>query len=320
MPQRSDKERRQLKADLERKIRTERRAVLVINARSRQGARSYEDAKRLLTHRGFCLAEDCALCDPARLPEVVAQAVAGGNQLVIVGGGDGTISAVVDSFAYRDVVLGLLPLGTANSFARGLGIPLNLPDAVEVLANGRVADVDLGLANEGYFANSLAIGLPAQIARAAPDRLKKVLGRAGYVVSAALKSASFRPFRCSVTAAGKTAQSFKSVVEVRVANGPYTGGILAAPEASVESRNLVMHIVKGQSRIALAINWLAIAAGRIPNDRDMETITATKFSLETVPAQYVSIDGEPATQTPLQLTIARQALNIIVPRQRDDIT
>jgi predicted polyphosphate/ATP-dependent NAD kinase len=63
-----------------------------------------------------------------------------GHRLVIVGGGDGTISSVVDLFAYRNVVFGLLPLGTANSFAKTLSIPLDVEGAVEVIVNGKLAD------------------------------------------------------------------------------------------------------------------------------------------------------------------------------------
>ena len=71
---------------------------------------------------------------------------------IIVGGGDGTISSVVDAFAYRATVFGLLPLGTANSFARSLEIPLDLEGAVDVIAHGKVADVDLGSAEPGLVA------------------------------------------------------------------------------------------------------------------------------------------------------------------------
>jgi diacylglycerol kinase family enzyme len=64
---------------------------------------------------------------------------------------EGTRSSMVDLFAGRDVVLGLLPPGTANSFTRGLNLPLSLEDAVEVIASGRVANVDLARVGDDYF-------------------------------------------------------------------------------------------------------------------------------------------------------------------------
>lgn len=72
-----------------------------------------------------------------RLTEVIQEAIARGNKLIVVGGGDGTLSAIVDYFAYQNVVLGLLPLGMGNSFARSLGIPLSLEGSIGVITNGK---------------------------------------------------------------------------------------------------------------------------------------------------------------------------------------
>jgi diacylglycerol kinase family enzyme len=77
--------------------------------------------------------------------------------------------------------------------------------------------------------------------------------------------------------------------------------------------------VKGRSRFTLAKIWATIAIGRNPDGPELETIRTPEFTLETEPRQYVSIDGEPITQTPLQVAVARQALNILVPRKRNDI-
>ena len=64
--------------------------------------------------------------------------------LLVVGSGDGTASELAGRLAYRDTVLGVLPLGTTNNLARSLGLPLELKDAIDVIAEGRVATADLG--------------------------------------------------------------------------------------------------------------------------------------------------------------------------------
>ncbi len=125
--------RREEKVTLENSIKTNRRAVLVVNARSRRGARYYSEAKRRLVEKGWTLDAAYPVHRPERLPEIVRQAISQGHKFIIIGGGDGTISSVVDHFAYTDVVFGILPLGTANSFARHLSIPLQLDAAVDVL-------------------------------------------------------------------------------------------------------------------------------------------------------------------------------------------
>jgi diacylglycerol kinase-like protein len=102
---------------------------------------------------------------------VIQVAIARGNKLIVVGGGDGTLSAIVDYFAYQNVVVGLLPLGTGNSFARSLGIPLSLEGAIEGITNGKVVDIDLGKVDGDYFANVASIGFSAEVARKTSRRL-----------------------------------------------------------------------------------------------------------------------------------------------------
>jgi hypothetical protein len=70
------------------------------------------------------------------------------------------LSLAARHLAYRDIALGVLPLGTTNNFARTLGIPLNVAAAVGVPASGKVADVDLGRADGTFFANLVSVGLP----------------------------------------------------------------------------------------------------------------------------------------------------------------
>ena len=123
--------------------------------------------------------------------------IAKGRKFIILGGGDGTISSVVDHFAYASVVFGVLPLGTANSFARTLGIPLDLAGAIDVLVNGKVANIDLAKINEDYFANGSSIGMPAIVGRATPHSLKKWLGRGAYGLSRHTSSYALCPSAAS---------------------------------------------------------------------------------------------------------------------------
>jgi diacylglycerol kinase (ATP) len=112
---------------LDQRIRAKRTAaVVVVNAYSRQGERLFRRALGGLVQRGMGISASYAVRDPVRLPDIVKEAIASGSGLVVIGSGDGTISSVVGFFADRDVVLGILPLGTSNRFARTLGIPLSL--------------------------------------------------------------------------------------------------------------------------------------------------------------------------------------------------
>jgi Diacylglycerol kinase catalytic domain len=100
---------------LQQRIEAERSAVLIVNAHSRRGEALFEAARDALRRRGLTVSSAYAVRDPVRLPDTVREAIASGSPLVVVGGGDGTISSVVDYFAEHDVVLGILPLRTGNS-------------------------------------------------------------------------------------------------------------------------------------------------------------------------------------------------------------
>ena len=308
------------KAVLQETIRRERKAVLVVNTRSRKGEATYNRSKRLLIDAGVDLVGTYAIRSPERLPEVIRNEIARGHKFIIVGGGDGTVSAVADHFAYQDVVFGLLPLGTANSFARTLSIPVDLQGAVDVLLSGKVVDVDLAVMNGDYFANSATIGLAAGIARSVPHSLKKFFGRVGYLMTAAALLRSYEPFECTLTLADGRQLHFPSVLELRIANGPYKGGMLVAPSASVESRQLVVELVEGNSRWKLVKVWARLAAGVRPDAQALKSFTAGEFDITTIPSQYVSVDGEAVAQTPVNVKVAKQALKVLAPLHRDDLS
>ena len=305
-------DRRSEKAALEREIKESRRAVLVVNTRSRHGARAYSEAKRLLAEAGMTLDAAYPVRDAERLPEIAREEIGKGRKFIIIGGGDGSISSVVDHFAYAGVVFGVLPLGTANSFARTLGIPLDLAGAIDVLVNGKVADVDLGKINEDYFANGSAIGMPAIVGRATPHSLKRWLGRGAYGLVAASKFIRYVPFRCIVTIDGQ--QTSFEALDVLIASGGYQGGVLVAREARPNDGKIVIRILKGPSKWALVKKWARLTLSLPFAPSDLEILRVPELMIDTVPKQYVAVDGEVIAETPIRVSVAREALLLMTPQ------
>ena len=316
-PRRAQPRRRSEKAQLEADLRKERRAVLLVNRRSRRGRKFYSAAKQLLENRGITIDPQYSSLEASDLPKLIASALAEGHRFIIVGGGDGTLAAALRHFAYRDVVLGILPLGTANSFARTLGIPVDLESAVDVLASGKVVDVDLGRIGEQYFSTAAAVGLAARIARHMPPRLKKWLGRLAYPVVALAQLRRYGAFRCTISANGS--QTTLDALEVRVANGAYQGGLAVAHGASAESRDLVVQVTTGRSIRKLLSVWLRLAAGVRPEPDELQTFRSTRFYIDAVPRQHVSVDGDAFIQTPFEVSVADQALLVMVPRDTREL-
>ncbi|MBI5443968.1 MAG: lipid kinase [Deltaproteobacteria bacterium] len=297
--------------ELQEEISRERRAVLVVNARSRAGARFFSRAVEILTDRGIRLEEVHGLKDPARLPEIVGRAADRGIRLVIAGGGDGTMTSVVGPLAYRDAVLGVLPLGTGNAFARSLGIPLDLEGAVDVLVHGDVAAVDLGKVNRKYFANVASIGVTTAVARRISAVTKRWLGPIAYAIVGARVLLSLRPFRCRVQADDKRFEV--DTRQLVLANGRFFGIGVVAPGAHVDDRLLTVFTVGEESRLEYVKVWTAFLLGRNSLLTGSNYLSSRVVDVETDPPQHVNADGEAVGRTPARFEVAPEALKVLVP-------
>ncbi|HET9334871.1 MAG TPA: YegS/Rv2252/BmrU family lipid kinase [Sphingomicrobium sp.] len=289
-----------------------KRAMLVINARSRRGAAAFDEVRDKLTAAGLELMDAHAVQNPEMMEPVVKAAIARAP-MVIVGGGDGTLSSVVDHFVGTDTVFAVLPLGTANSFARTLGLPLDQEGAIKVIAYGRRKRIDLGIIDGDYFANVAALGLSPLIADTVPARLKRWLGVIGYVVWAARVAFKFRPFKLRVTFEdGSMAKSWAT--EARIANGSHHGGVLLVESAELDSGEMVIQAVTGKSIAHLAWSWFVTLFRLRHREQTVTEWHGKRMKLETRPRQKISIDGEVAAKTPVVVECARGAIEVAAPR------
>ena len=254
-----------------------------------------------------------AIDDPGRLHSVTRTALAKQPHMLVLGGGDGTISSLVDHLVGSGIPLGLLPLGTANSFARTLGIPFDLDEAINIIAAGHRRCIDLGMIDGDYFANSAAIGMPPLIAQTIPHQLKRFGGRAGYALWAAVQGARFEPFRVTVTVDGG-ARAILSAVEVRIANGSYHGGTQVVEQARVDSGEIVVQVVEGETHGRLALSWLATLVGSDRRHALTREFRGRAIRIETSPLLPISIDGEVLARTPVTAKVAPRAIEVFAPR------
>jgi YegS/Rv2252/BmrU family lipid kinase len=291
-----------------------RDAVLIVNTHSRRGEALFQEVREKLEQAGIRITAAHAVRDTDKLVPTVIAAVKGGAPMVILGGGDGTLSSAVDEIVGSDCVFALLPLGTANSFARTLGIPLDLDGAIETIANGRRRRIDLGVVNGDYFANAAAMGISPMIGETVPPGLKRYLGRLGYLIWGIRCMARFRPFRLTVND-GDTQHTIWTT-EVRIANGRFHGGVELIEDAVPDDGQIVVQAVTGKSVMRLIWDWFG-RFFRLPT-RDLMTqeFRGSRFELATRPRQKISIDGEVLTKTPATVESAHKAIEVVVPPER----
>ena len=209
-------------------IATER-AALIVNTRSRTGERTFFKALDRLQELGVSLGVTYAIRDPARLPETVREVLHDGSgyRFLILGGGDGSVSSVVDFLAHHDTLLGLLPLGTANDFARTLGIPQDIEGACRTIAEGKVVDIDLGLAGDNYYVNVASVGLGVEATRALSPWLKRSTGPLAYPAAAIKAFLRHEPFSARLTFPDGDHEpvEYDRLLQVAVGNGRFYGGV-----------------------------------------------------------------------------------------------
>ena len=280
---------------------------------SRKGADAFAEARDKLIAAGVELIEAHAVERPEDMDPTIKAAIANAP-MVIVGGGDGSLSTNVEHFLGTDTVFALLPLGTANSFAKTLGIGDDLDSAVDTIAHGRRKRIDLGRIDGDYFANAAALGLSPLIADTVPHKLKRYLGMVGYLLWAVRCAVKFRPFRISVTTDDGTVHRCWAT-EARIANGTHHGGVELVEEADLQSGDIVIQAVTGRSLWGLAWSWFAALLKLSAKERTVTEWRGKALLLDASPAQKISVDGELSARTPVTVEVARGAIEVAAPRE-----
>ncbi len=295
---------------LEARIREERRAALVVDVRARRGRAAFADACTLLEEHGLTLESAVGVESQARLINSVEEALASGVPLIVLGGGDGTLRTVAGCLRHRETALGLLPLGTANNFARSLGIPQDLAGAVRLAVSGRVVGVDLARLDHEVFANVAILGFSPDVVRATPPGLKRRLGRAAYLLCEARYLVSQTLFDVTVTT-DMGSSSFRTR-QMIIANGSHYGTRRLAPTARVDDGLLDILAVDSTSRWQGIRFWLRYPLGRHLRMRGLRRIRCSWARIETVPRLSTIVGGELGPSTPFEVAVDPGALAVVV--------
>jgi YegS/Rv2252/BmrU family lipid kinase len=296
---------------------------LVVNAAARTGEEDAERVRAALHARGVELDAVELVSEPERLTEVLRSVVARRPGRLLVGGGDGTVSAAAGLVAGTEIALGVLPLGTGNDFARNLRLPREIEGACDVVARGETREVAVGLVNGRVFLNALTLGVSAAIAKRLTPELKRRAGPLAYPVAAAGEALAPQPFRLTLDAA--TGRRVGDVLQVVVGNGRFHGGgTLVAPRATIEDEQLDVYTVEaegpsdaGGDRVRnawlLARVGLLLSRGRHLEHPRVFHLRATEVTLDADPPQDVNADGELVGTTPVTCRVAPGLLRVLLP-------
>jgi YegS/Rv2252/BmrU family lipid kinase len=296
--------------------------ALIYNGRA--GSAAGVEAGELATRIADATAREVTLldvrddCDP----DACAQAAADANaRTIVAAGGDGTVSACAKHVIGRDAELGVLPIGTSNSFAAALDIPAALDAAIAQLASTNRRTIDAAIVTSATTKRVMIlhcmIGLHAAALAETSTSAKRRWGVLAYVATALRKLATLQPFSCELVTSGHTVHCRASAIAAAniaplrtvLAHGP---SHLLADDGRID-----VTIVAGETlseAIATGIHLYRTTRDHEPATRDnIGSFSTDRLVIRTEPPQQVLVDGEPVGHTPITIETLPRVLRVIAP-------
>ena len=288
----------------------QRVGLLIVNEKSRNGSSHLQDALRVLTEGDIRIERE--ICSkPGDLAHAI-QRRAGAVDLVVLGGGDGTMNAAAPALVETDLPFGILPLGTANDLARTLGIPADVREAAKVITGGNLRRIDLGEVNGIPFFNVASLGLTTKVAGELSPDVKRRWGTLGYVLATLRGLARIRPFHAEIEIDGETRRA--RTIQITVGNGRYYGGgLTVAKSATIDDGRLDFYSLESAQLWKLALIYPAFRKGRHALWTEIRTANCTEVTIRTSRPRPINTDGEITTETPARFRVLPGAVAVLAP-------
>lgn len=295
------------------------KAVVLLNAAAGALASASDAAQLARVRAAFdasAVAAQVVMVDHRELPAAARKASASGTDVVVVGGGDGTVSAGAAALVGRSKPLGILPLGTLNHFARTVGIPLDLEEAVATIETGHVTEVDVGEVNGHVFLNNSSVGLyPTAV-----DDREELRHHGGGGKWLAMLSAGLGVFRrFPLLEVGLQLDDHAIALEtpfIFVGNNRYEMSLFSlGKRGSLQDGELSVYVTRNAGRSGLVRLAARALLGRLEQDRDFHAFTARDVTIRTRRGSLrVSLDGEVVRLgSPLRYSIRPRSLRVLTP-------
>ncbi len=292
------------------------RLLLVANPNAGHGR-----AGRLLAEvsdicRNFGLEVDTRLTErPGHATEIIESENLASFDGVIAAGGDGTVFEAVNGLfrnpAGPAVPLGVIPMGTGNSFSRDLGLERGqVRQALELVAGGATRKVDVGQCRTGnrdlYYLNILGLGFVSDVTATAAKL--KLLGNSSYTIGVVYRTVFLGTFGLELELDGDVIEREATFLEI--SNSRFTADFLMAPEAKIDDGLLDVTLLGKISRRRLLRLFPSVFRGEHVQYPEVETFTAQRIKVASDQPKILSPDGELIGTTPAEVRCLHQALDV----------
>lgn len=269
------------------------------------GSRGADFWRRYLEGAGIVDIRDCSLDDQAWIKSV------GARDFILAAGGDGSVNAAAGFCLETGATLAVLPSGTANDFARNLGLPDDPQHVCNLVSAGRTRMVDVATTEDGLFLNVAHVGLGTLPVQESSAQAKRVLGRFSYGVALMQKLAVYRGFHGLIeTEKGMVAGRWLTIA---VSSGAFFGGGNEIPQASAGDGQLDVVAVRPRSLFWLFLAFLTVRLSRNSPKRTSTVVhlKSPTVAITTRSPRTVTMDGDIAGHTPLRARCRPACLKVI---------
>ncbi len=287
-----------------------KRALLLINRHSRKGKENFAQTVDLLNHWDFEIIS-VPLKKVEDIPFLIEK-YRSSIDLVIVGGGDGTLNAMADVLVETQLPLGIIPLGTANDLARTLGIPNSIAEACRIIAEGNLKYIDLGWVNNKYFFNVASLGLSVKITQKLSKGLKRRLGILAYAWTALQVLSKTRPFTAMIRVDGQNIKV--KTLQIAIGNGRYYGGGMPiAHDAQIDDQRLDLYSLEIEHWWQIFPLLWTLPRGQQGLLSWVRTLNGKEIQIETRKPHSINTDGEITSTTPAMFRVIPAAIGVYIP-------
>ncbi len=242
----------------------------------------------------------------------LALAAAAAGQMAVALGGDGLVGAVAGALKHGPGVLGVLPGGRGNDFARVLGIPLEPVAACQVLAHGTVRALDLGQVGERTFIGIASCGFDSDANRIA-NETRVVRGNLVYAYGALRALLGWRPARFEVKLDGGETRTVRGYTIAAANSKAYGGGMMLAPDAALDDGLLDVVIIGEASKLRFLRGLPTVFNGEHVHQPNFEMVRAREIEISADRPFTMYADGDPIAELPVRVRALPGAVQVMVP-------
>ncbi|WMJ80607.1 YegS/Rv2252/BmrU family lipid kinase [Clostridium sp. MB40-C1] len=231
---------------------------------------------------------------------------------VLIAGGDGTVDNVVNVIKKLqiDIPIAILPVGTANDFAKFIGMPSNIEKACEQILESEPCELDLGKVNDKYFINVASTGLFTDVSQKTDENLKNTIGKLAYYVKGIEQIPNFRKLNVKVTSENMVFEG--DMYLILVFNGQTAGNFKLAYKADASDGLLDVIIVKaGMIKDIITLFIKMLRSEHLEDFKGLIYFKTDKLEIECYEDILTDIDGERGPDFPLTIECIKGGLKVL---------